>query len=189
MQGHVAYPERAHNPLPVLAACVTALKAVPLDVGTAHFPPTNLEFTTIDVGNTAGNVIPGKGTARFNVRFNDTWTPEKLDVWVRERLAVVDAGGCEILFEPAGRPSRCFLSPPGGGLQVLIDTIERATGTRPEQSTGGGTSDARFIADYCPVAEFGLPGPTMHKVDEHIRIADLEALTGLYAAFLDAYLA
>jgi succinyl-diaminopimelate desuccinylase len=189
VQGHVAYPDRARNPLPVLAACITALKAVPLDAGTAHFPPTNLEFTTIDVGNTAGNVIPSRGTARFNVRFNDTWTPERLDTWVRERLAGVDAAGCEIVFEPVGRPSRCFLSPPGGGLQVLIDTIEKTTGSRPEQSTGGGTSDARFIADYCPVVECGLPGPTMHKVDEHIRIADLEALTGLYAAFLRAYFA
>lgn len=187
VQGHVAYPDRARNPLPVLAACVTALKAVPLDAGTAHFPPTNLEFTTIDTGNTAGNVIPSKGTARFNVRFNDTWTPAKLEAWVRERLAGVDAAGCEILFEPLGRPSRCFLSPPGGGLDVLVETIETLTGQPPEQSTGGGTSDARFIADYCPVVECGLPGPSMHKVDEHIRIADLEGLTGLYAAFLRAY--
>ncbi|HQZ11322.1 MAG TPA: succinyl-diaminopimelate desuccinylase [Devosia sp.] len=187
VQGHVAYPDRARNPLPVLAACVTALKAVPLDAGTAHFPPSNLEFTTIDVGNETSNVIPSRGTARFNVRFNDTWTPAKLDAWVRERLATVDAAGCEILFEPLPRPSHSFLSPPGGGLDVLLRTIEQVTGSKPEQSTGGGTSDARFIAGYCPVVECGLPGPSMHKVDEHIKLADLEALTSLYAAFLRAY--
>lgn len=187
IQGHVAYPDKARNPLPVLAAAVTALKAVPLDAGTAHFPASNLEFTTIDVGNPTSNVIPGRGTARFNVRFNDTWTPEKLDRWVRERLATVDAAGCDVLFEPAGRPSRSFLSPPGGGLDVLVDTIAAITGKRPELSTGGGTSDARFIAGYCPVVECGLPGPSMHKVDEHIRISDLLALTELYRAFLAAY--
>jgi succinyl-diaminopimelate desuccinylase len=187
VQGHVAYPDKARNPLPVLAAAVTALKAVPLDAGTSQFPPSNLEFTTIDVGNETSNVIPARGAARFNIRFNDTWTPERLDSWVRERLATVEAAGCDIQFEPVGRPSRSFLSPPGGGLDVLVETITGITGTPPQLSTGGGTSDARFIADYCPVVECGLPGPSMHKVDEHIRISDLVALTGLYRAFLAAY--
>ncbi|HHY48850.1 MAG TPA: succinyl-diaminopimelate desuccinylase [Alphaproteobacteria bacterium] len=189
VQGHVAYPDRARNPLPVLAAAVTALKAQPLDGGTEHFPPSNLEFTSIDVGNEAGNVIPGRGTARFNIRFNDRWSPEALAEWVQARLADVDPNGCTITFEPAGRPSQVFLSPPGEGLDILVRTITAQRGRPPELATGGGTSDARFIAPYCPVVECGLPGPTMHKVDEQVRIADLEALTALYAGFLAAYLA
>lgn len=187
VQGHVAYPDKARNPLPVLAAAVTAIKAEPLDHGTAHFPPSNLEFTTIDVGNETSNVIPGRGSARFNVRYNDTWTPETLEHWVHQRLDSVDPHGCEITFEIMGRPSRSFLSPLGGGVDVLTKTIAAITGKPPELSTAGGTSDARFIAQYCPVVECGLPGPTMHKVDEHVKVADVEALTRLYSAFLKDY--
>ena len=187
VQGHVAYPERARNPLPVLAACVTALKATPLDGGTERFPPSNLEFTSIDTGNEAGNVIPARGTARFNVRFNDKWSPESLTAWTRDRLQAVDAAGCEISFEVVSRPSDVFVSPLGGGVDVLTKTIEAMTGRPPELSTAGGTSDARFIAKYCPVVECGLPGPTLHKADEHIKVADLHALTDLYRRFLLAY--
>ncbi len=187
VQGHVAYPERARNPLPVVAACVTALKAIPLDSGSERFQPSNLEVTSIDTGNDAGNVIPARGTARFNVRFNDNWSPEKLEAWTRERLQTVDAAGCEIAFEIVSRPSNVFLSPLGGGVDVLIAAIEAANGAPPELSTSGGTSDARFIAKYCPVVECGLPGPTLHKADEHIRVADLHALTALYRRFLLAY--
>jgi succinyl-diaminopimelate desuccinylase len=188
VQGHVAYPDRARNPLPVLAAAVSALSAMRLDEGSAHFPPSNLEFTSIDVGNETGNVIPARGVARFNIRYNDGWTPETLTGRIREALSGVDARGCDITFEVLGRPSNVFLSPQGEAVETLCRTIEAATGARPELSTAGGTSDARFVAAYCPVVECGLPGPSMHKADEHVAIADVEALTALYAAFLRAYL-
>ena len=185
-QGHVAYPERANNPVPVAAALVTALSGK-LDDGTEHFPPSNLEFTTIDVGNPTGNVIPAAVTMKFNVRHNDRWSPESLTQSVNEVIDNLDKQGTTVEFTQLGRPSRVFISPLDGGVDTLIETISRATGIAPELSTGGGTSDARFIAEYCPVVEFGLPGPTMHKVDEHIRIADLEALTTLYAQFIADY--
>jgi succinyl-diaminopimelate desuccinylase len=185
-QGHVAYPERANNPLPVAATLVTALSGK-LDDGTEHFPPSNLEFTTLDVGNPTGNVIPAAATMRFNVRHNDRWSPETLRASIDVVIDNLDKQGTTIEFTQLGRPSRVFLSPLDGGVELLIETIARASGIPPELSTGGGTSDARFIAEYCPVVEFGLPGPTMHKVDEHIRIADLETLTGLYADFIANY--
>lgn len=185
-QGHVAYPDRANNPIPVAAALVTALSGK-LDDGTEHFPPSNLEFTTVDVGNPTGNVIPAAVTMRFNVRHNDRWSPESLTQSVNDVIDNLDKQGTTVEFVQLGRTSRVFLSPLDGGVDTLIETIARSTGIPPELSTAGGTSDARFIAEYCPVVEFGLPGPTMHKVDEHIRIADLEALTGLYAQFIADY--
>lgn len=187
VQGHVAYPEKARNPLPVLADIVKALSGR-LDKGTAHFPPTNLEFTSLDVGNETTNVIPARAVGRFNVRYNDSWTPESLEAELRRALAALHAPDCSIEFEVAGRPSRSFLSPPGGAVEALCQTIATATGARPELSTGGGTSDARFVAPYCPVVECGLPGPTMHKVDEHVAVADVEGLAALYAAFIASFL-
>lgn len=185
-QGHVAYPERANNPVPVAAALVTALSGK-LDDGTEHFPPSNLEFTTVDVGNPTGNVIPAAVTMRFNVRHNDRWSPESLRASIDEVIDNLDKQGTTVELVQLGRPSRVFVSPLDGGVDMLIETIARATGIPPELSTAGGTSDARFIAEYCPVVEFGLVGPSMHKVDEHIRIADLEALTALYAQFIADY--
>jgi succinyl-diaminopimelate desuccinylase len=185
-QGHVAYPDRANNPIPVAAALVTALSGK-LDDGTEHFPPSNLEFTTLDVGNPTGNVIPTAVNMRFNVRHNDRWSHESVTQSVEDVIDNLDKQGTTVEFVQLGRPSRVFLSPLDGGVDTLIETIARATGIPPELSTAGGTSDARFIAEYCPAVEFGLPGPTMHKVDEHIRIADLEALTGLYAQFIADY--
>lgn len=186
-QGHVAYPERANNPIPVAAALVSALSGK-LDDGTEHFPPSNLEFTTVDVGNPTGNVIPAAVAMRLNVRHNDRWSPESLRQSIDEVIDNLDKQGATVEFTELGRPSRVFLSPLDGGVDVLIETIARATGIPPELSTGGGTSDARFIAEYCPVVEFGLPGPTMHKVDECVPLADLEALTALYADFIGNYL-
>jgi succinyl-diaminopimelate desuccinylase len=162
---------------------------VPLDAGTNRFQPSNLEVTSIDTGNEAGNVIPARGTARFNVRFNDAWSSEKLTAWTRERLRTVDPAGCAIGFEPVSRTSEVFLSPMGGGVDVLTRTIEETTGAPPELSTSGGTSDARFIAKYCPVVECGLPGPSLHQADEHVKIADVRALAALYRKFLLAYFA
>jgi succinyl-diaminopimelate desuccinylase len=188
VQGHVAYPDRAKNPLPVLAAAVTAIKASPLDAGNAHFPPSNLEVTSIDTGNTATNVIPAAGVAKFNIRHNDIWSPQTLEQHLRQQLADVDAQGCTIALEIVGRPSNVFLSPLGDAVETLSRSIETMTGARPEFSTAGGTSDARFIAAYCPVVECGLPGPTMHKADESIAVADLKDLTALYAQFIADYL-
>ncbi len=186
-QGHVAYPDKANNPLPVAAGLVTALSGK-LDDGTEHFPPSNLEFTSMDVGNSATNVIPAVATLRFNIRYNDRWSPESLVTAVDEVLDNHDKQGCTVALEVLGRPSRAFLSPLGGGVDALITTITRQTGIPPELSTGGGTSDARFVAAYCPVVECGLPGPSMHKADEHVRLADLDDLTRLYSTFLAEYL-
>lgn len=183
-QGHVAYPQKANNPLPVLAAVATALSSETLDTGTAHFPASNLEVTTIDVGNPVSNVIPMSGTLRFNIRYNDSWTPETLSDWVHSRLASVDARGTRIHFEVAGAPSRAFLSPLGADIETLSAVIAERNGKPPEYSTGGGTSDARFIAQYGPVVECGLVGPSMHKADEHIALADLTGLTEIYAGFM-----
>jgi succinyl-diaminopimelate desuccinylase len=182
-QGHVAYPDKANNPLPVLARIVTALDTE-IDRGTAHFPASNLEVTSIDVGNGVSNVIPASGTIKFNIRYNDNWTPETLADWVRERIGGVDANGTTVRFELAGVPSRSFLSPLSDDVETLSAVIEAVAGRRPELSTGGGTSDARFIARYGPVVECGLVGPSMHKADEHIAIADLVGLTEIYRSFM-----
>ncbi|MGB3336358.1 MAG: succinyl-diaminopimelate desuccinylase [Devosia sp.] len=182
-QGHVAYPDKANNPLPALARIVTALDTT-IDTGTVHFPATNLEVTSIDVGNAISNIIPASGTIRFNIRYNDLWTPETLADWVRGRIAGVDHTGAKVDFSVAGVPSRSFLSPLSGDVDTLGDAIAAVTGRRPELSTGGGTSDARFIAQYGRVVECGLVGPSMHKADEHIAVADLVGLTEIYRAFM-----
>jgi len=183
VQGHVAYPDKANNPLPALARIVGALDTV-IDTGTEHFPATNLEVTSIDVGNGVSNVIPAAGTIRFNIRYNDLWTPETLADWVRGRIADVDAAGARVDFAVAGTPSLSFLSPLSGDVDLLADAIAGVAGRRPEFSTGGGTSDARFIAQYGPVVECGLVGPSMHKADEHIALADLAGLTEIYRSFM-----
>ena len=188
VQGHVAYPQKALNPLPIAAGLVTTLSGQ-LDEGSSHFPPSNLEFTSIDVGNPVSNVIPASVVLRFNVRYNERWTPESLEAAIREAIAGRDAEGTTILLEVLGTPSRSFLSPQSGAVELLAQTIADGTGARPEFSTAGGTSDARFIAQTCPVVEFGLPGPSMHKADESVAVADVTALTGLYAAFLRRYFA
>ncbi|WP_375598392.1 succinyl-diaminopimelate desuccinylase [Devosia sp. Naph2] len=188
-QGHVAYPHKANNPLPVLAAVATALTSEKLDTGTLHFPASNLELTTIDTGNPVSNVIPMSGTLRFNIRYNDIWTPESLAEWVRARLASVDPKDTGIAFEISGTPSRAFLSPLGADIETLSAVIAERNGKPPEYSTGGGTSDARFIAQYGPVVECGLVGPSMHKADEHIALSDLTGLTEIYQAFVERFLA
>ncbi|SEP70551.1 succinyldiaminopimelate desuccinylase [Devosia sp. YR412] len=182
-QGHVAYPERANNPMPALARVVTALDTQ-IDTGTKHFPASNLEVTSIDVGNPTGNVIPAAGTIKFNIRYNDLWTPETLADWVRGRIATVDAKGAVFSFSVAGVPSKSFLSPLSDDVATLSAAIKEVTGRKPEFSTGGGTSDARFIAQYGPVVECGLVGPSMHKADEHILVSDLVGLTEIYRAFM-----
>ncbi len=182
-QGHVAYPHRADNPIPRLMDTLAALTAKPLDEGSEHFEPSNLEVTTVDVGNPAENLIPARARATINVRFNDRHTGDGLAAWLRDCCAA-HAGAHEFEILVSGE---AFLTPPGALSELIVGVVERVRGARPELGTAGGASDARFIKDYCPVAEFGLVGQTMHKADERVAAADLHALTDVYAAVLDAY--
>ncbi|WP_375571348.1 succinyl-diaminopimelate desuccinylase [Ahrensia marina] len=186
VQGHVAYPHLAANPLTPLVNALAALKA-PLDEGTDLFQPSNLEPVTIDTGNPATNVIPQRASARVNVRFNSTWTKASLEAELRGRLDAVDWQGCSYELAVKQDASEAFYTPPGAFVDSLVDAIEAATGITPKLSTSGGTSDARFIKDYCPVVEFGLVGQTMHQVDEHVEIAHLEALTDIYGQVLERF--
>ena len=189
MQGHSAYPQNALNPLPTMAKLVTSLSETPLDNGTDHFEPSTLQFTSIDVGNPATNVIPAVAHGRFNIRFNDLHTPETLlrrIETVAEEIA--RESGCEIAVEGSAS-GVAFLTKPGPFTELLRDAAEKITGTRPRYSTGGGTSDARFIKDYCPVAEMGLPGTTMHKTDECVPVAEIHRLVDIYATALELYFA
>jgi succinyl-diaminopimelate desuccinylase len=183
-QGHAAYPERADNPIPKLIRLLDALAGAPLDEGTPDFDPSNLEIVSVDVGNATFNVIPAQARARVNVRFNDLWTPETLAAELRRRLDSVGVT-FTLEFEPCNAPA--FLTKPNFFTKLVTDAVERKTGHRPALSTSGGTSDARFIRAYCPVLEFGLVGATAHMVDEHVAVADIEALTEIYAAILEAY--
>jgi len=184
-QGHVAYPHLADNPLPRLVRLLTALTELKLDGGNAHFDPSNLEIVSIDVGNPASNVIPAKGAAIFNIRFNDSYDSAALDSLVRGALDATD-GGYELEFEITGES---FLTPPGSLAKIVQEAVATATGTTPSYSTTGGTSDARFIHHHCPVVEFGLVGQTMHKVDEQVAVADVLALTEIYEGVMERYFA
>ncbi|MGE5269273.1 MAG: succinyl-diaminopimelate desuccinylase [Thiohalocapsa sp.] len=185
VQGHVAYPHLADNAAHRLVALLHALTAAPLDDGNAHFQPSSLQVTTIDIGNPATNVVPGLARATFNIRFNDLWSSDRLKAWVADRLAAV-AGADELRWEVSGES---FLVPPGPVSDCLAAAIAAVTGHAPELSTTGGTSDARFIQAYCPVAEFGLVGQTMHKADERVEIADIGRLTAIYQTFLERFFA
>ena len=182
-QGHVAYPDLADNPIPRLMATLGALDRRVLDTGNAHFPASNLEITTVDVGNPATNVIPARASASFNIRFNTEHAPDALVDWIRA-VAAEHAGRHELEVAVNSGP---FLTPPGKLSEIVAAAIEAELGQRPVFSTTGGTSDARFIKEYCPVVEFGLVGQTMHKVDERCRIEDLEHLTQVYRAVLEGY--
>jgi succinyl-diaminopimelate desuccinylase len=189
MQGHVAYPQLADNPIPGLVSLLAALKASPLDGGTSHFDPSNLEVTTVDVGNAATNVIPATARAVFNVRFNDLWTPATLADALRARLAAAAPAGLRwsVTFDPTN--AAAFLSEPGPFVAFMVDAVERATGRRPRLSTTGGTSDARFIKDHCQVLEFGLVGQTMHQIDECASVTDIRQLTEIYRSVVEQYFA
>lgn len=185
IQGHTAYPHLAENPVHHLVRMLHAVTAEPLDHGTAHFQPSTLQITTVDVGNPASNVIPAVARAAFNIRFNDRHTAESLERWLRGKF---DAEGARYLLE-IQVSGESFLTPPGPLSDLVAGAVERRLGRRPELSTTGGTSDARFIKDVCPVAEFGLVGQTMHKVDERVPLADLAALTDIYENVLDGFFA
>ena len=191
-QGHVAYPERAANPLDLVIKLCEALKNPVLDKGSENFEPSNLEITTIDTGNTATNVIPQQSVIRFNVRYNDNWTAETLKQEIKKRLdsvkletkgSLVPTFKIDWVISPGG----VFLTKNERLVSHLSAAIEAVTGRTPELSTSGGTSDARFIKDYCPVVEFGLVGQTMHMVDECVALDDLEKLTKIYENFLATF--
>lgn len=187
-QGHAAYPEKARNPIPVLAELAVKLSSTPLDAGTDAFQPTNLEIVTMDVGNTATNVIPAEAKLGFNIRYNDLWTAEKLEAWVKARIAEIDPRGCEITHARRSTVAENFVFPVGAEVGLLDKVIEDLFSITPEHSTTGGTSDARFVAKFCPVVECGLVGDTMHETDERVPLADLEKLTRLYQTFISRYL-
>ncbi len=182
-QGHAAYPNLADNPLPRLIAMLGRLTGARLDDGNAHFQPSNIQITTIDVGNPASNVTPAKAEAAFNIRFNDGHNSDSLRAWLQQQFGAV-GGEYELDIHVTGE---AFLTPPGELSTLISDAVEAATGRVPELSTTGGTSDARFIKDHCAVAEFGLTGRTMHKVDEHIELAELDALTDIYENILTRF--
>ena len=187
VQGHVAYPHLASNPVKGLIKVLAGFYDAPFDYGTAHFSPSNLEVTSIDVGNPTTNVIPASATARFNIRYNDRHTPEALEATLRKQVAaaLTDSGLEHTLaFEP---PCPAFLTEPGPLDALLSQAISDVTGRTPTLSTDGGTSDARFIKNICPVVEFGLLTATIHKLDEQVSIADLQQLAAIYRRFLDIY--
>jgi succinyl-diaminopimelate desuccinylase len=179
-QGHVAYPHLSDNPIPGLVKILAALDCGPLDEGNALFQPSNLEIVNVHVGNESHNVIPAEAKARFNVRFNSEFTPEALQQLLTNRMqsAGVDY---EINWWVSGDS---FLTAEGPLSKAVVDAVEQHTGVRPELSTTGGTSDARFIKNMCPVIEFGLVGATMHKIDEHVAVSDIEKLTDIYQTII-----
>lgn len=184
VQGHVAYPHKARNPLPPLIGALNRLKAKELDTGSTHFQPSNLEIVSIDTGNATYNLIPATATARFNIRFNDHHTSDNLKVWIESEVkaALADTGVDYTLeYEP---PAESFMTDPTGFVEMLSAAISAETENAPILSTGGGTSDARFIKDLCPVVELGLLNATAHKVDECVAVPDLHTLTRIYTRFL-----
>ena len=187
-QGHVAYPQLADNPVHHLVRMLDAVASEPMDAGSAHFPPSSLQVSSVDVGNPTGNLIPAKATADFNVRFNDNFSGSEVEAWVRGRFdrTLDPAKGARYELETR-LSGESFLCPPGPLSDLVCHAVEAVTGHRPALGTTGGTSDARFIKDHCPVVELGLSNATAHKVDERAGLADLRALGAIYRAVLDGY--
>jgi succinyl-diaminopimelate desuccinylase len=180
VQGHAAYPHRADNPLPKLAQFITRLSGTRIDEGTRHFEPSNCQVTIVSVPNTAANVIPAFATATFNIRYNDIWRRATIEEWVRlqcEAAALATGARYDVSFAGTGD---VFLTERGPLVDTLTSAVQAVTGRTPGLSTSGGTSDARFIKDYCPVVEFGLVNRTIHQVDECVPLQDLEHLTEIY---------
>jgi succinyl-diaminopimelate desuccinylase len=185
-QGHVAYPDRADNPIRGLATLIAALQA-PLDQGSEHFDPSNLEFTSVDVGNPTVNLIPAEARGRFNIRYNDRHSQTSLKALIERRAQTAAAGRIRYTLDWPPSNADVFFTKPGPFTDLAMAAIAEVTGRRPKISTTGGTSDARFIKDYCPVLEFGLVGQTMHAVDECAPVADLVALTAIYRRIIEKY--
>jgi succinyl-diaminopimelate desuccinylase len=188
-QGHVAYPHRAVNPVPHAASLIAAIGGEPLDRGTDHFQPSNLEFVSIDVGNPAWNVIPAAARARFNIRYNDCHTQDSLRALIEQRVTKASGNSIRARIEWEPSNADAFRTQPGKFTDLVVAAIEDVTKRKPELNTGGGTSDARFITHYCPVLEFGLVGQTMHQIDERVPVSDLEKLTKIYRGVLERYFA
>ena len=186
-QGHVAYPDRAQNPIPALARKLLALSETPVDDGYERFQPSSLQVTDIHIGNAAHNVIPAKATARFNIRFNPNWTGKSIEQWIRRQLdAIASETGLDYALETIVS-GEAFLTTDKDFIGLISQSVEAATGRHPTLSTSGGTSDARFIKDYAPVAEFGLVGETMHQVDERVAVSDIRQLRDIYRDILGRY--
>ena len=183
VQGHVAYPDRADNPIHAILPLLEALTGTPLDDGHPHFPPSSLQLTSLDVGNATTNLIPARIQARFNVRFNANFDGAGLEAELRRRL---DALGRAYRMD-VSVSGESFVTAPGDLTRIVADAVENVSGSRPEFSTSGGTSDARFIKDYCPVVELGLISATAHQVDEHVATADIRALAETYRQILHAF--
>jgi succinyl-diaminopimelate desuccinylase len=186
-QGHVAYPERADNPIRGLVRIIAALEGEPLDSGSDQFDPSNLEFTSVDVGNPTVNLIPGEARARFNIRYNDRHNQVALKTLIEHRAATAAGGRIKFVFDWQPSNADVFVTKPGPFTDLASTAIAEVTGHKPRLSTSGGTSDARFIKNYCPVLEFGLVGQTMHAVDECAPVADLLALTAIYRRIIEKY--
>jgi len=188
-QGHVAYPQQAANPIPVLVRLFERLDRHVLDTGFPRFPASNLEITTIDVGNPATNVIPARATGRVNIRFNPAHDGEALIAWLTEECRIAGEGfEGRVTLEPA-LTGNAFITEPGPFVDILSSAVAEVTGSAPVHSTTGGISDARFIRALCPVVELGLVGATMHMVDERVPTGQLEALTGIYERVIARYFA
>ena len=185
-QGHVAYPERADNPIRGLMSLMAALQA-PLDKGSEHFSPSHLEFTSVDVGNATVNLIPSEASARFNVRYNDRHSQTALKTLIEHRAKVAAGGRVHYSFEWQPSNADVFVTKPGPFTELAVAAIADITGRQPKLSTSGGTSDARFIKNYCPVLEFGLVGQTMHQTDESTPVQDLVTLTAIYRRIVEKY--
>ena len=185
-QGHVAYPDRADNPIRGLVKLIEALQA-PLDQGSEQFDPSHLEFTSVDVGNPTVNLIPGEARARFNIRYNDHHSQTALKALIERRAQAAAAGRVHYSFDWQPSNADVFVTKPGPFTDLAAAAIAEVTGRKPKLSTTGGTSDARFIKDYCPVLEFGLVGQTMHAVDECAPVADIVALTAIYRRIIEKY--
>jgi len=185
-QGHVAYPDRADNPIRGLVTLIAALQA-PLDEGSEHFDPSHLEFTSVDVGNPTVNLIPAEARARFNIRYNDCHSQTALKALIERRAEAATAGHVRFSFDWQSSNADVFVTKPGPFTDLAVAAIAEVARRTPKLSTSGGTSDARFIKDYCPVLEFGLVGQTMHQVDECAPVADLVTLTAIYRRMIDKY--
>jgi succinyl-diaminopimelate desuccinylase len=188
LQGHAAYPHRADNPVPKLAHFISRLSGTRIDEGTAHFEPSNCQVTVISVPNTASNVIPASARATFNIRYNDIWRRSTIEDWVHlqcEAAALATGARYEVSFAGTGD---VFLTAPGALVDTMVAAVRAETGRVPQLTTSGGTSDARFIKDYCPVIEFGLVNRTIHQVDEHVPLQDLQMLTAVYERLIADFL-
>ena len=189
VQGHSAYPHRAKNPMSALVALLARLEAQPLDAGTEHFDASTLAITTIDCGNPANNVIPARGMATVNIRFNDAHSGASLTEWLRGHGQAVEAATGVKIEMRVQISGESFLTPPGDWSALIARAVEAETGRVPEASTSGGTSDARFVKHHCPVVEFGLVGKTMHQVDERVEVGQIVQLKAIYRRILTEYFA